>query len=810
MPNHRSLPLKDALFQPIGQAEAPVGDFLFATIIPCRAVVRALEEASAALGATARLVGIGDADGLVTHQMEVDSHLRATNISCNNAMVQASPIDESDVVAFAHNVSEAVHARFRRAMPQLGLPIVWGANWLAELLGNRTNDERAGRQRRSMMLPLLFQMLQPPPPPMPAAQPAVTHQSVTIINGASAAARDGDQPSDQRDASGDLWPAFLTVPDHQLPEIAAHIHRQSTAAGDHSLTLEQTLDQLKATRKFWRGEMASPLRRRRRRSLASMMRSMGRSRSRISIPRSPTISRSSSISSGSATSWTFQRAGSLPNVQAVAPNYRRLFQRLSPWRRAGVRAKQLARKGVKGGLYFGGLAGAYYMIGKGYTAIDNAISGVEAPTAEDIAIAIADVLTTPHPSPDLPTRLAVLTNANTSSEEALDHLAASTATLDASNQIEQALASLQSYLRRNHTSTDVFDIGNRIKVLAIALADATTNCVERATSGFFPSTLADTATLGKFLKEARWNLRQKGMDLVANNPAQLLGMETVVAPAAGALVVALRTPIVKADTGFTLFRHRPHPLPLDGGFVTLGKSGDTFAVSDDGKFFRALNEAHFAECTRAAGKFLCPALDAVASLEAAREHDCLAHLFSFTATEEAAELCGYHQLPADTPPLFLAGAEILQRDPEPLTITCPGKATRRVAAADVANTILEPGCTARTSTGEATAKAIPTPLLAGSASPRRAKRSDREIPPKDRPLRHPGPIQPPHNGHRRPRHDAAADEGSENSLPRPRSQPGHHAAATSHAHRPRKDAATRGGQYAVVRHASQRVLRHRL
>jgi hypothetical protein len=29
------LPLKDALFQPISQAEAPVGDFLFATVIPC-------------------------------------------------------------------------------------------------------------------------------------------------------------------------------------------------------------------------------------------------------------------------------------------------------------------------------------------------------------------------------------------------------------------------------------------------------------------------------------------------------------------------------------------------------------------------------------------------------------------------------------------------------------------------------------------------------------------------------------------------------------------------------------------------------
>jgi hypothetical protein len=235
------LPLKDALFQPIGQAEAPVGDFLFATVIPCRAVVRALEEASAALGATARLVGIGDADGLVTHQLEVDTHLRATNISCNNAMVQASPIDESDVVAFAHNVSEAVHARFRRAMPQLGLPLVWGANWLAELLTNRTSDQRAGRQRRSMMIPLLFQMLQPPPPPMPPAQPAVTHQSVTIINGASAAAAPGEQASAPARRHRPLWPAFLTAPDDQLPEIAAHIHRQATAAGDHSLTLEQTL-----------------------------------------------------------------------------------------------------------------------------------------------------------------------------------------------------------------------------------------------------------------------------------------------------------------------------------------------------------------------------------------------------------------------------------------------------------------------------------------------------------------------------------------------------------------------------------------
>jgi hypothetical protein len=156
--------------------------------------------------------------------------------------------------------------------------------------------------------------------------------------------------------------------------IADHIHRQSTAAGDNSLTREQVLDQIVATRKFWRGELAN-VRRRRRRSLGSIMRSMSRSRSRISVPRSPTLSRSSSLSSGSATSWTFQSAGALPNAQAVAPNYRRLFQRLSPWRRASARAKHYAKTGVKGGLYFGGLAGAYYAIGKGYTAIDEAISG---------------------------------------------------------------------------------------------------------------------------------------------------------------------------------------------------------------------------------------------------------------------------------------------------------------------------------------------------------------------------------------------------------------------------------------------------
>jgi hypothetical protein len=126
------LPLKDALFQPIGQAEAPVGDFLFATVIPCRAVVRALEEASAALGATARLVAIDDADSLVTHQLEVDTRLRATNISCNNAMVQASPIDESDVVAFSHNVSEAVHARFAAPCPS------WAYRWSGEPTGWRS------------------------------------------------------------------------------------------------------------------------------------------------------------------------------------------------------------------------------------------------------------------------------------------------------------------------------------------------------------------------------------------------------------------------------------------------------------------------------------------------------------------------------------------------------------------------------------------------------------------------------------------------------------------------------------------------
>jgi hypothetical protein len=381
------------------------------------------------------------------------------------------------------------------------------------------------------------------------------------------------------------------------------------------MTLEQVQAQLKGVQKFWFGGMEECRRRKRSPAWGSLMRSMGRSRSRISWPRSPT-------SRAHPPSPRVRPPRGHSNAPAPSPTRRgtQLQEALPASRRgAGAKAKTLAKLGVKGGLYFGGLSGAYYAIGKGFTAIDNAINGVEAPTPEQIAVAIANVLSTKNPSPNLPARIAVVTNATTSSEEALDHLAASTATLESSNQIERALVNLQAYLRRNHTSTDVFAIGQRIKVLALALADVTTNCVERATSGFFPSTLADTATLGKFLKEARWNLRQKGMDLVANNPAQLLSMDTVVAPAAGSLTVALRTPIVKADQGYTLFRHRPHPIPLDGGFVTLGRSGETFAVSDDGKFYRALNEAHFAECTKAAGKFLCPALDAVASLESARE-----------------------------------------------------------------------------------------------------------------------------------------------------------------------------------------------
>jgi hypothetical protein len=112
------------------------------------------------------------------------------------------------------------------------------------------------------------------------------------------------------------------------------------------------------------------------------------------------------------------------------------------------------------------------------------------------------------------------------------------------------------------------------------------------------------------------------------------------------------------------------------------------------------------------------------------DNNCLAHLFSFTATEEAVALCSYHQLPTDTLPLFLARAEILQQDPEPLTIMCPGRATRHLAAEDVITTILEPGCMACMATGEAMAKAIPTPLLAETAGPRRIKRSNREVPPK--------------------------------------------------------------------------------
>jgi hypothetical protein len=84
-------------------------------------------------------------------------------------------------------------------------------------------------------------MLQPPPPmPMQATQPSVTHQTVTIINGATAAAAAGEQAQDRQPDPDAAWPAFLTVPEDQLPLIADHIHRQSTAAGDDSLTKEQS------------------------------------------------------------------------------------------------------------------------------------------------------------------------------------------------------------------------------------------------------------------------------------------------------------------------------------------------------------------------------------------------------------------------------------------------------------------------------------------------------------------------------------------------------------------------------------------
>jgi hypothetical protein len=174
-------------------------------------------------------VDAANAEGLVTHQLEVDNHLRSTNISCNNAMVQASPIDESDVVAFAHNVSEAVHARFHRAMPQLGLPLVWGANWLVEILARNNSSQggRSGRQRRSMMIPLIMSMLQPPMPPTPPAQLAVTHQSVTIINGAMA----GAQGSQATDAELTWTPPLARIP-HRIGRGTPGSRQEGPQAGD--------------------------------------------------------------------------------------------------------------------------------------------------------------------------------------------------------------------------------------------------------------------------------------------------------------------------------------------------------------------------------------------------------------------------------------------------------------------------------------------------------------------------------------------------------------------------------------------------
>jgi hypothetical protein len=87
--------------------------------------------------------------------------------------------------------------------------------------------------------------------------------------------------------------------------------------------------------------------------------------------------------------------------------------------------KKYSGKAAKGTLYFSSFSGTAYLAGKEYQTIDHTINEIDPPTADDIAFAIANVISTKNPLPDLPSRLVAVVN-TISSNEALDHLAAST------------------------------------------------------------------------------------------------------------------------------------------------------------------------------------------------------------------------------------------------------------------------------------------------------------------------------------------------------------------------------------------------
>jgi hypothetical protein len=314
------LPLKDALFHPIGQAEAPIGNFLFATIIPCRTVVQALWETHAALGATIGLVDEGASEVLSTHQLDVANHVLATNISCNNAVVQALPVDNADMLPFSH-VLEAVHARFHRAFTQLAMPIFMGAKWLLDITsrhGKGSGTANGGRSCHFVDIPLLMSLLQPPPVAL-----AVTHQSVAIINGASADAAGSTAPGhlpqhltnvlDHPDLPVEDRLALLMEAINADPWVKHSIrkyNRDAEKEGEATVSAMEVREKLKAkVCKYW----ANKDRQRRQcsptwGSLMGLGWTLGRLGS--TLPHSASI-----LSASSATSWTFQCAGSLSNVR---------------------------------------------------------------------------------------------------------------------------------------------------------------------------------------------------------------------------------------------------------------------------------------------------------------------------------------------------------------------------------------------------------------------------------------------------------------------------------------------------------------
>lgn len=87
---------------------------------------------------------------------------------------------------------------------------------------------------------------------------------------------------------------------------------------------------------------------------------------------------------------------------------------------------------------FTGFTGALYGMGKAIQALEQEVTGYKELSPEAIAAAIAKALLTKDPTPDLPSHI-VAVNGATLTEEAAQHLVASTRTMEESNAAETAL-----------------------------------------------------------------------------------------------------------------------------------------------------------------------------------------------------------------------------------------------------------------------------------------------------------------------------------------------------------------------------------